>query len=82
MQKIAYYYDPNNMQVIASPIMYEGTTNEGRVLAQRPFSEEEAETLSIGPEGGDYLKVVVDMADIGATPTDDYSGIDNLEEDS
>lgn len=80
--EIAYYYDPNNMQVIASPIMYEGTTNEGRVLAQRPFSEEEAENLSIGPEGGDYLKVIVDMTDMGATPTDDYSGIDNLEEDT
>ena len=79
---VPYYYDPDNMQVIASPIMYEGTTNEGRVLAQRPFSEEEAETLSIGVEGGDYLKVVVDMADIGAAPTDDYSGLDNLEEDT
>ena len=76
----AFYYDPSQIELLASPMMYEGTDQENRVLAQRPFSEEEADALTLGMEGGDYLKVVIDMLDVGSAPTDEYSGIDNLAE--
>ncbi|MBO66729.1 MAG: hypothetical protein CL398_00305 [Acidiferrobacteraceae bacterium] len=81
-EESAYYYDPSQMNLYASPIMYEGTAQESRVLAQRPFSEEEATSLTLGMEGGDYLQVVIDMLDVGAAPTDEYSGIDNLSENA